>query len=499
MSEQWQENPTIQRDTELPGQRPNLDLINIYDNRPENIRRADNPDYNPDSNIVRDALKWMFSGTGGGQPGSVQIDAPPMGEDNIDIYDIKSGKVNTSGGMLDPNDPDIAALRQSADQTGNEFGSKRFLLEQRDYARDRSNQLVDELNRKQIDPFSKEIEQKLNALNAQVDAAIAGHNTNVTQVLAQTPENQNEAKPEGHQFKTAPYSANGQRVRAAQASVNYAKGVVAQMSGSAKARGESAVGLAQSAVITADEAYAAGEQEAGNFALEIATTALDVGLGLIPGVGFAKDVVEAATGYNVVTGAKLSTFERSMAVVGVLTGGVGSKLGIVAKAAVVTGIFRAGKSANEASEIAQITSRVADVASTGKKYGFSAVDDAKSFVRNFEPMDGGQFKGVLYPRGPGASVGPVPTGHVPVSRWVNESEIKAWYQGGGTRIPPDIGAGGRVYVTKPGAPRPGGTGGSRIDFTVPESMLKNAGNEEWLQIFQETANTPIYNVKLFLE
>jgi filamentous hemagglutinin len=99
----------------------------------------------------------------------------------------------------------------------------------------------------------------------------------------------------------------------------------------------------------------------------------------------------------------------------------------------------------------------------------------------------------LFPRGVGAASGEVPKGYVPVSRWVDASEAKLWLEYHGTTIPPTGGA-GRLYVTTPGAVRPGGTGPIRIDFYIPERALQPAGLPEWRQIFQPLQNTPIYNV-----
>lgn len=72
------------------------------------------------------------------------------------------------------------------------------------------------------------------------------------------------------------------------------------------------------------------------------------------------------------------------------------------------------------------------------------------------------------------------------------------HDGGGTRIPPEVGAGNRIYVTKYGAPKPGGTGNVKVDFHVPSEKLQTAGNNEWYQIVQPEANTPIYNVEIFI-
>jgi hypothetical protein len=102
----------------------------------------------------------------------------------------------------------------------------------------------------------------------------------------------------------------------------------------------------------------------------------------------------------------------------------------------------------------------------------------------------------LYPRGPGASSGPMPAGYVMVSRWIGPAEAKMWMRNGGTYIAPQIGAGGRVYVTLPGEPRPSGTGPIRIDFGIPQAALQTAGDSGWKQLIQSLANIPIYNVTI---
>lgn len=102
----------------------------------------------------------------------------------------------------------------------------------------------------------------------------------------------------------------------------------------------------------------------------------------------------------------------------------------------------------------------------------------------------------MTPRDPGAAEGPLPPGYTPVSRWVSPEEVSQWMQNGGTAIPNGVGAGGRVYVTTPGAAKPGGTGPIRIDFAVPEKAISQGGKPEWGQIFQPNQSSPIYNVKI---
>jgi len=83
-----------------------------------------------------------------------------------------------------------------------------------------------------------------------------------------------------------------------------------------------------------------------------------------------------------------------------------------------------------------------------------------------------------------------------MSRWVSPEEAKLWIANGGTKIPGNVGAGGRVYVTTPGAPRPGGTGPVRIDFALPKEALNKAGKSEWFQTLQTGQTVPVQNVQV---
>lgn len=105
----------------------------------------------------------------------------------------------------------------------------------------------------------------------------------------------------------------------------------------------------------------------------------------------------------------------------------------------------------------------------------------------------------VYPRGPGASEGPVPKDYVTVSRWVSKEEAALWMQNQGTAIPANVPRNGtpQVYVTEGGAPYPPGAKGEiRIDFAVPNAMLRKGNSSNNFQILQPSSSTPIYNVKI---
>lgn len=131
-----------------------------------------------------------------------------------------------------------------------------------------------------------------------------------------------------------------------------------------------------------------GDVAKSNFALKVGTVFLDTAISLTPVLGWAKDGWEAVTGRNLLTGEKLSGFERSMAVVGVLTAGIGSKLAIAGKAAVLVDVLRAGKAAEEAADVAKVASRAAEIAEAAAKAGVkekSVIDEVAGFMKEGLP------------------------------------------------------------------------------------------------------------------
>lgn len=135
------------------------------------------------------------------------------------------------------------------------------------------------------------------------------------------------------------------------------------------------VGNGRMALQISAESLQAGDAAKSNYALQVGKVFLDISLSLNPITAFPKDLAEATTGYNVVTGEKLTTFEHTMAWVGVFTGGVGSKLAIVGKAAVIVGIIRGVKGAEKGTEAAKLAEKAGDVIDSAKNMGLSQSTD----------------------------------------------------------------------------------------------------------------------------
>jgi hypothetical protein len=104
----------------------------------------------------------------------------------------------------------------------------------------------------------------------------------------------------------------------------------------------------------------------------------------------------------------------------------------------------------------------------------------------------------LYPRGAGAASGPIPRGHVMVTRWISEAEARIWMRDGATHVPPEVGRGEHVSVGEFGAAQLSGTGPIRLDFSFPEAGLQQGGRADWKFIIQPVAHVPIYNVVIYV-
>lgn len=245
----------------------------------------------------------------------------------------------------------------------------------------------------------------------------------------------------------------------------------------------------------ADLYYQEGDKSSAQMAIDVAIGLIDIAVSFLPGVSWGRDLYEAFTGKDLVYGNTLGTLERSFAILGVSTIGVGSSvkkgMKILSEIATTKLVLNADKYKNAFSH-AEVAVKVAN------QYVLGVSKHIKDVTKNLKASSDKSFSHILYPRGAGASSGAVPNGYTKVSRWMSDAEVKAWYSGGGTRIPPGLGANERLYVTKAGAAKPGGTGSVRVDFHVPENMLQRAGKNEWHQILQPEANKPIYNVEIFL-
>jgi hypothetical protein len=120
-----------------------------------------------------------------------------------------------------------------------------------------------------------------------------------------------------------------------------------------------------------------GDVGKSQFALKVGTVLLDTAISVTPVLGWGKDIYEAALGKNLLTGEDLTSFERSMAVLGVLTAGIGSKLAIAGKAAILVGVVKRARGAEEAAELATIAVKADNIIDSAKSLGIKAGEKFK--------------------------------------------------------------------------------------------------------------------------
>lgn len=146
----------------------------------------------------------------------------------------------------------------------------------------------------------------------------------------------------------------------------------------------------------AETSYRAGNIVEGNAWYEIGIAAADAALSLTPGVGWAKDIYESVTGKNLLTGKKLTKFERSMAIAGALTAGI-AKFGAIAKAGKLIGVMAtAAKTAEETEKITRVGKEAVEVVEAAAKTGVKTADEVKDLMVISEHVDeaGNVAKGI---------------------------------------------------------------------------------------------------------
>ena len=141
------------------------------------------------------------------------------------------------------------------------------------------------------------------------------------------------------------------------------------------------VSVGEAAMDSAESSYREGKIQEGNALAEFGIAAADMALSLTPIIGWGKDTYEAISGRGLLDNRKLTTFERSMAVVGVLTVGIGSKFAILGKGAKAVDILaQAAKGAEEAKIVAKAGATAERVIIEGEKLGFKKSIDAAEHV-----------------------------------------------------------------------------------------------------------------------
>jgi hypothetical protein len=165
----------------------------------------------------------------------------------------------------------------------------------------------------------------------------------------------------------------------------------------------------------ADSFYGRGDYESAEIACKFAVGLVDAALSLLPGVSWGRDVYEALTGKDLVYGTKLSTFERSLAILGASTIGISSGiskgmkvLSQIASSKTLLNIGKYKEAFMKAERIGKSAEKFEVPAEKIRKYAIDlAHPSRKSHIINGELLKNGKWGGGhMYPGKPGKTVFP---------------------------------------------------------------------------------------------
>jgi hypothetical protein len=160
-----------------------------------------------------------------------------------------------------------------------------------------------------------------------LSAAAFAHNDDIQKTIALSADVANTAAGYAGTFKTSPMTFAGAKLVRASSELKKAwKELPNRFTGNELGYKSNLLKAAGSAIDLADVMFARGDQDQGEYLLKVGQTMIDAALGFVPIVGWVKDVSEAITGYNMILDRPLTPAERAIAVVGAVTGGLGSQV-----------------------------------------------------------------------------------------------------------------------------------------------------------------------------
>ncbi len=211
------------------------------------------------------------------------------------------------------------------------------------------------------------------------------YNEQVRSILAQVPEVRDEAFEPGNDRNNESIYAEKAIIDQGRRYLDYAASKVeAYRSHRDYTARKKLISVSDNAIDESEASFRAGNFREGSQLFEFGMAAADIAISVTPVVGWGKDIYEATSGYGLVDGRKLTNFERSMAVFGVFTAGVGSKLAVAGKAGKISRILSksVGRS-EEASSMLGITKRAEKILDSAKNNGIDLRKlDADRFKHN---------------------------------------------------------------------------------------------------------------------
>lgn len=290
---------------------------------------GDNPDYDPDYSALSELGDWLKSVFKKENNNGLNQENPQDPTDERMPYDTRQNEY-TNQEIERMSKYSSADVIEEVDEANRKLDEElkqiREASEWKKTVEKKANSDLNEIN-KSLDQLTGSGEvQQLSDWRKTVEDSKDRHNQN-TESIANSIGNVENGNP--NKFQTSPSSPNGRKVRDANAYANRVEKLTNSLDvNSVEGRtANTLLKISRASIVKADEFYAAGQESLGDAYYEFAIAVLDTVASFTPGVGWAKDTFEAITGKNMLTGEELTEFERSMAIVGSVTGGVGSKAG----------------------------------------------------------------------------------------------------------------------------------------------------------------------------
>jgi hypothetical protein len=210
------------------------------------------------------------------------------------------------------------------------------------------------------------------------------------------------------QFKTSPNSIGGEKLRQTAFALDTAKQTLGTLSDRQREPGERILPVAQSTLYIADDAYARGDIDQGDFAIRATSALLEMAIGIAPlavlilapealalmaatiAGALALDLYHSWTGQHILTGEPLTQFEKSLAMVGVGLSIIPFESSIKAGFQGVGKALQLGeefllavKSSAESAEVIESAKYAEGIINQARKIGIETTQGVKNFIDEY--------------------------------------------------------------------------------------------------------------------
>lgn len=243
-------------------------------------------------------------------------------------------------------------------------------------------------------------------LNQSLERFRLTYNEQVRSILAKVPDVQDDAFAPGNDRSDESIYSEKEKIDQGRKYVDYAAAKVeAFRSQRDYVARKKLISVSEHALDESEASFKSGNIREGSQLFELGMAAADIAISVTPVVGWGKDIYEAASGRALLDGRTLTSFERSMAVVGIFTAGVGSKLAAAGKLRKIVNILsNSARGGEDAALIAKIGARAEDIFYSAKEIGWGVSElktltKSASEIKQYGPLERGVLHDIPTPSG----------------------------------------------------------------------------------------------------